>query len=115
MNSSDKIREVADKVRDLLLEKNKAYGDSALKPINVFARGTAVENLSSRIDDKISRIKNKGIDDKTEDTLEDLIGYLILLKIAIQDERNNLSESIREEAEFDKYWSCSSTYTIRKE
>ena len=33
----------------------------------------------------IMRIKNKGINDKTEDTVSDLIGYLILLKIALKE------------------------------
>jgi len=38
--------------------------------------------LCARIDDKLSRIKNRGLDDNTEDTLFDLAGYLILLIIA---------------------------------
>jgi hypothetical protein len=97
MTSADKIREIANGVRDLLLEKNAAYGDSALKPANIFAKGSAVENLACRIDDKLMRIKNRGITGDTEDTIQDLIGYLILLKIAIENERNqptsnNLSE-----------------------
>jgi hypothetical protein len=29
------------------------------------------------------RIKNSGINDSTEDTISDIIGYLILLQIAI--------------------------------
>jgi hypothetical protein len=87
MTSAEKIREIADGVRDLLLEKNKAYGDSALKPANIFAKGSAVENLACRIDDKLMRIKNRGITADTEDTIQDLIGYLILLKIAIENER----------------------------
>ena len=96
-DSANKITRTANAVRDLLLEKNAAYGDSALKPSNIFARGSAVENIACRIDDKFMRIKNKGLNDATEDTLQDLIGYLILLKIAIEDERaqptnNNLSE-----------------------
>jgi hypothetical protein len=96
-DSANKITRTANAVRDLLLEKNAAYGDSALKPSNIFARGSAVENIACRIDDKLMRIKNKGLNDATEDTLQDLIGYLILLKIAIEDERaqptnNNLSE-----------------------
>jgi hypothetical protein len=95
--TSERIIEVTNSVRDLLLQKNAAYGDSALKPSNIFARGSAVENIACRIDDKLMRIKNKGLNDATEDTLQDLIGYLILLKIAIEDERaqptnNNLSE-----------------------
>lgn len=78
------INEVVDSVRDLLISKNRAYGDSALKPANIFASGDAVENLSARIDDKLMRIKMRGIDDETEDTVQDLIGYLILLKIALR-------------------------------
>ena len=31
------------------------------------------------------RIKNRGLDDSTEDTVKDLIGYLILLKIALEE------------------------------
>ena len=85
--TAEQIVEVANSVRDLLLEKNKAYGDSALKPSNIFASGSAVDNIACRIDDKLMRIKNKGINDSTEDTVQDLIGYLILLKIAIENER----------------------------
>jgi hypothetical protein len=95
--TSERIIEVTNSVRDLLLQKNAAYGDSALKPSNIFARGSAVDNIACRIDDKLMRIKNKGLNDATEDTLQDLIGYLILLKIAIEDERtqptnNNISK-----------------------
>ena len=84
MNTRDLILEVSEDVTNLLLEKNAAYGDSALRPANIFAKGDAVENLSARIDDKLMRIKTRGIDDKTEDTIDDLIGYLILLKVALK-------------------------------
>ena len=84
METRDLILEVSEDVINLLLEKNAAYGDSALKPANIFAKGDAVENLSARIDDKLMRIKTRGIDDKTEDTINDLIGYLILLKVALK-------------------------------
>ena len=126
-NSSDKIKEVGDYVVNLLLEKNKAYGDSALSPANIFAKGSAVDNLCCRIDDKLMRIKNKGIDDKTEDTLVDLIGYFILLKIAIENNSKSQSnESVRAEGDsvqerlrkedsllYD-YWESSSTNQRRK-
>ena len=84
METRDLILEVSEDVTNLLLEKNAAYGDSALNPANIFANGTAIENLSARIDDKLMRIKTRGIDDKTEDTINDLIGYLILLKVALK-------------------------------
>lgn len=50
----------------------------------IFSKLDSVEGLCARIDDKLSRIKMKGITDKTEDTISDLIGYLILLKVQLK-------------------------------
>lgn len=80
--SGRQIIETTNELRNLLLQKNKAYGNSALEPLNVFSQQNAVDSLCARLDDKLSRIKNKGLNDKTEDTLFDLAGYLILLIIA---------------------------------
>tara|TARA_R110000787_G_scaffold21504_1_gene63527 strand:+ start:1022 stop:1330 length:309 start_codon:yes stop_codon:yes gene_type:complete len=71
-----------DDLKALLLSKNTLYGNSALFPEPVFSTGTAVEGLCARIDDKLMRIKNGGLNDATEDTVSDLAGYLILLQIA---------------------------------
>jgi hypothetical protein len=127
-NSSDKIKRIGAEVTNLLLQKNAAYGDSALHPANIFAKGSAVDNLCCRIDDKLMRIKNRGIDDKTEDTLLDLIGYFILLKISIENNSNNtnyesdglkgngLQECIREEGSIlPDYWSSTRTDQVGKE
>lgn len=78
------LEKVVDQVTTLLKEKNAAYGDSALSPLNVFSKLNAIDSLCCRLDDKIARIKNKGITDNTEDTIDDLIGYLLLLKMAIE-------------------------------
>lgn len=72
-----------EKVTLLLISKNKAYGNSATQPANIFSKGNAVDSICARIDDKLMRIKNKGINENTLDTVDDLIGYLCLLKIAI--------------------------------
>jgi len=69
----------------MLISKNKAYGSSALEPLNIFSKGKPSDSLCARIDDKLARIKNVGISDKTEDTVFDLIGYLILLMISIEE------------------------------
>ena len=74
---------VIDQISGLLKSKNKAYGNTALNPTNVFSKLNAKEAICARIDDKIARIKNKGINDKTEDTVDDLIGYLLLLKMSM--------------------------------
>lgn len=86
-NTKDKIKAVGREVIELLIEKNESYGDSALEPANVFANGDAVENLCARIDDKLMRIKTQGFRGYGEDNVKDLIGYLILLRIALDDEK----------------------------
>lgn len=69
----------------MLLDKNKKYGDSALNPVRIFSKANAVEQILVRIDDKLSRIsKGAGLVAKDEDVINDLIGYLVLLKIAKQ-------------------------------
>jgi hypothetical protein len=75
------IERISKEVSDLLIAKNKSYGDSALNPTRVFSKADAVEQLLVRIDDKLSRIKN-GHDWPGDNDIDDLIGYLILLKIA---------------------------------
>lgn len=86
MNPEDEIKAITDKVCKMLLEKNDAYGNAALEPLNIFSDGAASDSLRARIDDKLARIKNRGLNDDTEDTLFDLIGYLVLLIIARKDE-----------------------------
>ena len=82
-DTQELIKEVGRDVVMLLLEKNKAYGDTANHPPQIFSKLSATEGLLARIDDKLSRIKQLGFDNPsdTEDTLKDLIGYLILLKV----------------------------------
>tara|TARA_R100000654_G_scaffold74500_1_gene109022 strand:+ start:426 stop:767 length:342 start_codon:yes stop_codon:yes gene_type:complete len=76
------LEQVTKEVVNLLKEKNKAYGNTALNPPNIFSKLDSAEAICARIDDKLSRIKNKGINDQTEDTINDLIGYLLLLKMS---------------------------------
>jgi hypothetical protein len=75
------IARVTKEVSDLLIAKNKSYGDSALHPSRIFSKTDNVEQLLVRIDDKLSRIQN-GHDWPGDNEIDDLIGYLILLKIA---------------------------------
>lgn len=72
---------VCDEIRELLLEKNRKYGDSALNPVRIFSKASTTEQLKVRLDDKLSRLRNAQ-DDEDEDVVSDLIGYLILFKIA---------------------------------
>jgi len=89
MNTKDKIQSKCTELRDLLFLKNKAYGDAALTPLNIFSSANSEYGLRQRIDDKLKRIQTVGLNDSTEDTLIDLAGYLILLMIARDDQQNN--------------------------
>jgi hypothetical protein len=73
---------VLDEIRDLLISKNLKYGNSALEPLGVFSQLSAKEGLLVRIDDKLKRIKNGSLERDDEDVINDLIGYLVLLKIS---------------------------------
>ena len=81
MNTSQRIKAKCKKLEELLLHKNEKYGNSALEPLNVFSKANAVSGIKVRIDDKLKRIQNAGLVDATEDTLQDLAGYMILLMI----------------------------------
>ena len=87
-----------EKVTELLLKKNSSYGDSATNPRNIFAKGSAIENICARIDDKIARIENAGLTPEVYDTVDDLIGYLCLLKIAIDEEQEEKRKKAKEKA-----------------
>ena len=87
--SQIKIAQVCDDIKDMLLTKNAKYGDSALNPVRVMSQASPVEQILVRIDDKLSRIKQGGILEDDEDVVSDLIGYFVLLKIALSSSYNN--------------------------
>ena len=79
--SGRKIFDACHEVAQMLIEKNVSYGDSALNPIRLFSGADSQEQLKVRIDDKLNRIKNaQGF--AGDNDIDDLIGYLVLLKIA---------------------------------
>ena len=90
ITTAELITEIGQEVIYLLLEKNKAYGDTANNPPQIFSKLPADEGIKSRIDDKLSRIKNKGLSDITEDTIMDLTGYLILLMVERKKNNNKI-------------------------
>lgn len=82
------IAEVCDEIKELLLEKNRKYGNSALNPCRIFARSDRLEQIRVRIDDKLNRIKNEQWNED-EDVVKDLIGYLVLYTVAQLHDFNN--------------------------
>ena len=91
MNETElKISGVCDDIKELLIHKNRKYGNSALKPNRIFSKCSATEQLLVRIDDKLNRImKGAGLLATDEDVVNDLIGYLVLLKVSMESDKND--------------------------
>ena len=83
MTTQDIIAEECNTIRELLLSKNRKYGDAAINPIRIFAKSDALEQIRVRIDDKLNRVLNRQ-DDEDEDLVMDLIGYLVLYRVALR-------------------------------
>ena len=84
----DDCQKVANEVVELLREKNLSYGNSLQNPIGIFAKGDDRTRLIRvRIDDKLARMARGNMSfESEEDTIKDLLGYLIpLLVIMRQD------------------------------
>lgn len=101
MNFHEEVYRVLSEITEMLIEKNQKYGNSALEPLGVFSNLDAEEGLKIRIDDKLKRIKNGSLDKDDEDVVNDLIGYLVLLKILHKKDQPN--EALRKAAENKKY------------
>lgn len=76
-----KIYDACHEIAHMLIKKNKSYGNSALNPVRVFSKAGPKEQLYVRIDDKLNRLM-KGTEYPGDNDIDDLIGYLILLKVA---------------------------------
>lgn len=73
----DLIRAECAAIAELLISKNKAYGNSILRSPNVFSKTTPLDKIADRLDDKLSRVMS-GQEDDPEDAKLDIAGYLIL-------------------------------------
>lgn len=82
VNFQQDLQQVLHRLREMLVSKNVKYGDAALNPNQTFSTASPIELINVRIDDKLSRIKNRQ-KDEDEDPEWDLLGYLVLKQIAL--------------------------------
>jgi len=82
-----RVAETAARVVNLLRIKNEQYGDSVQQPLRVFSKLDSQAGIRVRIDDKLSRLArgNDSIESDI-DIVDDLIGYLILLRMMMEEE-----------------------------
>ena len=50
------ISATCDEIKEMLLAKNRRYGNSALEPVRIFSKASAYEQILVRLDDKLSQI-----------------------------------------------------------
>ena len=92
MSNREKIIEITDSMKDLLLYKNEKYGDSALSPNNIFYKGDSTNSILIRLDDKIGRIKNNPDSKRRVNDVCDIIGYCILLLASMNVSSEDISK-----------------------
>ena len=92
MSNREKIIEITDSMKDLLLYKNEKYGDSALSPKNIFYKGDSTNSILIRLDDKIGRIKNNPDLTPRVNDVCDIIGYCILLLASMNVSSEDISK-----------------------
>jgi hypothetical protein len=97
MNFHNEVYQVLSEITEMLIAKNQKYGNSAIEPLGIFSDLSPEEGLKVRIDDKLKRIKNGSLDKDDEDVINDLIGYLVLLKILHRKDQPN--EALKKGAE----------------
>ena len=87
------LSQILEEIATMLISKNEKYGNSALEPLGVFSQLSAREGLLVRIDDKLKRIKNGSLEKDDEDVVNDLIGYLVLLKMLDNSQRKPMQKA----------------------
>ena len=89
----EEIRKKCDEIRDLLIEKNKSYGNSVFDK-GVLFNVDPMYAIQARINDKLNRIKSKETY-MSENDLMDLTGYLVLLQVYMDEVDRRMSETIK--------------------
>ena len=90
MNNQQRIAEICDGMKDLLLYKNQKYGDSALSPKRIFYKGDSADSIKIRLDDKLGRVIN--CNETRINDVADIIGYCTLLLVSIGATKEDLEK-----------------------
>ena len=81
--TQQKIHEIMNAMKDLLLYKNQKYGDSAINPKGIFYKGDSTNSILIRLDDKLGRVMSNTEEKPLVNDVCDIIGYCTLLLISM--------------------------------
>lgn len=82
--TQQKIKDILSGMTDLLLYKNKKYGDSAINPKKIFYKGDSTNSILIRLDDKIGRVMSNTEEKPRVNDVADIIGYCTLLLVSMR-------------------------------
>lgn len=82
-DTQQKLVDVLDGMKNLLLYKNRKYGDSAINPKKIFYKGDSTNSILIRLDDKIGRVMSNPDDKPRVNDVADIIGYCTLLLVSM--------------------------------
>lgn len=91
-DTRNKIHEIMEAMKDLLLYKNRLYGNSALNPKQIFYKGDAVNSILIRLDDKLGRIMANTDEKPRINDIADIIGYSTLLLISMGADKTDIEK-----------------------
>ena len=97
MNFHQEVNQILAEITEMLIAKNQKYGNSAIEPLGIFSDLSPEEGLKVRIDDKLKRIKNGSLKKDDEDVVNDLIGYLVILKVMQKNQKEVLNRIMNDE------------------
>ena len=81
--TQQKIKDILSGMTDLLLYKNRKYGDSAINPKKIFYKGDSTNSIRIRLDDKIGRVMSNTEEKPRVNDVADIIGYCTLLLVSM--------------------------------
>lgn len=81
--TQQRIHEIMEAMKDLLLYKNQKYGDSAINPKKIFYKGDSTNSILIRLDDKLGRVMSNTEEKPRINDVCDIIGYCTLLLISM--------------------------------
>lgn len=81
--TQQKIKDILSGMTDLILYKNRKYGDSAINPKKIFYKGDSTNSILIRLDDKIGRVMSNTEEKPRVNDVADIIGYCTLLLVSM--------------------------------
>lgn len=95
--TQQKIKDILSGMTDLLLYKNKKYGDSAINPKKIFYKGDSTNSILIRLDDKIGRVMSNTEEKPRVNDVADIIGYCTLLLVSMGTTSEDLKKFMDQE------------------